>query len=144
MRAAQDRAGDERGCTDTTWERWTLVWPVSESGPLCAVLRSVVSLQSPFQHTAGLEAATLRVYDDVEGRRTKLKDQANMHKVFRLCFAKRRQGQLFFFFFLKTSSRRNCNCVSFFFCSTLLLLQRGNNNGLRATSFLHLYCNCLW
>lgn len=31
----------------------------------------------------------------VEGRRTKLKDQANMHKVFRHCFAKSRQGQLF-------------------------------------------------
>lgn len=107
----------------------------------------VVSLQSPFQHTTDPEMTTLRVSQwlFVEGRRTKLKDQANMHNVFRHCFAKSHQGQLFswrrvqeetgflFLFFL-----------FFFFCSTLHLLNRGNNNGLIATSFLHLYCNYLW
>lgn len=57
----------------------------------------VVSLQSPFQHTTDLENDHSKDFTMtfVEGRRTKLKDQANMHKVFRHCFAKSHQGQLF-------------------------------------------------
>lgn len=71
----------------------------------------------------------------VEGRRTRLKDQANMHKVFGLVLLKAVEANFFFFpedeFFLD-------------FVPTFHLLKRGNNNGLTATSFLHLCCNYLW
>lgn len=86
----------ECDCTDTKCGDLSVVCFLS---PVCyAQFRSVdVSLQSPFQHTTDLEMTTLRISQwlFVEGRRTKLKDQANMHKVFRHCFAKSHRGQLF-------------------------------------------------
>lgn len=124
FRGSRERSGLDRrprwckcGCTDTKCGDLSVAFFLSL---VCyAQFRSVVvSLQSPFQHTTDPEMTTLRISQWlVEGRRTKLKDQANMHKVFRHCFAKSHQGQLFswrrvqeetvflfFFFFLFNTS----------------------------------------
>lgn len=60
-----------------------------QSGLLCAVLnQSLFHCRALSKHTTDPEITTLNdflVFFHVEGRRTELKDQANMHKVFRFC-----------------------------------------------------------